>query len=88
MQHSKDMRSSMNQLAGAGDKNTHQQSLLPSQQLHNDYSTSNILKNAKTEKLMLDIEQFKVRTKKEFQHEVQAKDEINNYFGKMNECIE
>lgn len=37
---------------------------------------------------MLDIEQFKVRTKKEFVHEVQAKDEINNYFGKMNECIE
>jgi hypothetical protein len=37
---------------------------------------------------MLDIEQFKVRTKKEFNHEVQAKEEINQYFSKMNECID
>lgn len=37
---------------------------------------------------MLDIEQFKVRTKKEFNHDVQAKDEINQYFEKMNGCID
>ena len=83
------MRSSMNNAISSGnlgglnssDKNDNKQ-------LGNEYSTQNILKNAKTEKLMLDIEQFKVRTKKEFAHEVQAKEEINQYFGKMNECID
>lgn len=37
---------------------------------------------------MLDIEQFKVRTKKEFNHEVQSKEQINAYFSQMNECID
>ena len=53
-----------------------------------EYSTQNILKNAKAEKLLLDIEQFKVRTKKDFHHDVQGKDDINQYFGKINECID
>lgn len=37
---------------------------------------------------MLDIENFKVRSKKEFNHEVPAKDDINTCFSKMNECID
>ncbi|CDW85684.1 UNKNOWN [Stylonychia lemnae] len=90
MQHQKDMRSSMNNLHHRGDqeKGTGSGHMLPPQQLHNEYSTQSILKNAKTEKLMLDIEQYIVKTKKEFNHEVQAKEEINQYFGKMNECID
>jgi hypothetical protein len=47
----------------------------------NEYSTANILKNAKSERLLLDLEKFKVRTKKEFNHDVAAKSEINEYFG-------
>lgn len=29
-----------------------------------------------------------MRTKKEFNHEVRCKEEINDYFEKMNECID
>lgn len=47
----------------------------------NEYSTSSILKNAKTEKLLMDMDMFKVRSKKEFSHDVVAKSDINNYFG-------
>jgi len=35
----------------------------------------------------LDINMFKKKTKKEFNHEVAHKEDINRYFEKLNECI-
>jgi len=48
---------------------------------NNEYSTASILKNAKSERLLNDKEKFKIRSKKEFNHEVAAKDDINECFG-------
>lgn len=46
------------------------------------------MKNAKSERLFLDLDQFKVRTKKEFNHEVKCKNEINECFENLNEKID
>lgn len=56
--------------------------------LSNEFSTQNILKNAKSEKHFLDLEQFKVRSKREFQYPVSAKDDINGLFDSLNQQIE
>ena len=53
-----------------------------------EYSTSNIIKNAKSERLLLNLDQFRVKTKKEFNHEVKDKKDINEYFNQMNDCID
>ena len=41
---------------GSGLTGEEKTSLIPAQQLHNEYSTNSILKNAKAERLMLDAE--------------------------------
>ena len=61
--------------------------MIPKGQIQNEYSTQNILKNAKSEKHFIDLEQFKLKTKKEFNHEIPQKDEINQYFDDLNNCI-
>mmetsp|Transcript_18955 Transcript_18955/g.18103 ORF Transcript_18955/g.18103 Transcript_18955/m.18103 type:complete len:176 (+) Transcript_18955:363-890(+) len=56
----------------------------------NEYSTSNILKNARSDrdKYFIDLDKFKVNTKKQFNHNVATKDEINQHFDEINQQID